>query len=258
MKSLLQNRLREELARWSDTGRVAEFWWRDDDVQAPTGALTKLLAISQRHHAPLSLAAVPDGLKLSLPESLAPYPTVNVLQHGFSHNNYAPADERKMELGWHRPEQVIRQQLHSGVLALKGLFAESFVPMLVPPWNRIDDQVVALLPELGLMGLSTLGPRPARQVVAGLTQLNVHVDIINWREGRCFAGEAACVEQILAHLQAKRSGDADSDEATGIMSHHLVHDQRCWEFLDVLFAFLVDSPDAKLVSARDAITAATA
>ena len=160
-----------------------------------------------------------------------------------------------MELGWHRPEQAIRQQLRSGSLALEGLFGETFIPIMVPPWNRIDERVVSLLPTSGLTGLSTLGPRPQRHPVPGVMQLNVHGDIMNWRAGRCFAGEQACVEQILAHLRAKRRGEADPDEPTGIMSHHLVHDQGCWGFLEMLFALLVSLPQVKLVSAREVIAA---
>ena len=177
------------------------------------------------------------------------YPDANVLQHGFSHRNHAPPEQRKMELGWHRPASIIRQQLSAGRLALQGLFASRFVPIQVPPWNRIDERVVALLPGLGFSGVSTLGPRSAGQPVPGLRQLNVHVDIMNWREGRCFAGEEACIEQVVTHLRAKREGYADPAEPTGIMSHHLVHDSGCWVFLEELFTLLSAVPGATIVGA---------
>ena len=170
MNPLLENSLQEELARWADNDLTAVFWWRDDDVQAPSAALDELLGISRRHQAPLSLAAVPDGLSIELPGILGEFSRVTVLQHGFSHKNHAPESERKMELGWHRPADTIRQQLRSGSLALQGLFGDSFCPVLVPPWNRIDPKVMALLPALGFDGISTLGPRTAVQPLPGLAR----------------------------------------------------------------------------------------
>ena len=31
----------DELARWRDAGRVADFWWRDYDATRPAAALTR-------------------------------------------------------------------------------------------------------------------------------------------------------------------------------------------------------------------------
>ncbi|MCP4275670.1 MAG: hypothetical protein GY779_04885, partial [Gammaproteobacteria bacterium] len=102
----------------------------------------------------------------------------------------------------------------------------------------------------GLRGLSTLGPREQENAAQGLKQVNVHVDIINWKQGRCFAGEKTCIEQIIAHLSAKRAGLVDPDEPTGIMTHHLIHDAGCWSFLDELFSFFLSQSSASLISAR--------
>ncbi len=240
----------DELEKWPDTGNVAEFWWRDDDAQKPTEQLERLLVISGRHRAAVSLATIPHGVQVSLAEALSGRDQVSILQHGFSHRNYALFTERKMELGWHRDGEQILGQIQMGLGELEGLFGEQLVPVLVPPWNRIDSRVVEKLKNTGLRGLSTLGPRKQKFAAQGLKQVNVHVDIINWKQGRCFAGENNCIEQIIAHLSAKRAGLVDPDEPTGIMSHHLVHDAECWAFLDELFGFLLSQPGTSLVSAR--------
>jgi hypothetical protein len=140
-------------------------------------------------------------------------------------------------------------QVHSGLTSLRSMFGEQFIAVMVPPWNRIDHRVVECLKGAGLSGLSTLGPRNQRCPVQDIKQINVHVDIVNWKQGRCFAGDAACIEQIVAHLSAKREGRVDSDEPTGIMSHHLVHDTGCWDFLDELFGFLACQPNARVLAA---------
>ncbi len=242
--------LADELEQWSDTGRVAEFWWRDDDAQKPTEQLEQLLVISGRHRAAVSLATIPHEMQVSLAEALSGCDQVCILQHGFSHRNYAPSTERKMELGWHRGGEQVLGQIQMGLADLAGLFGEQLVPVLVPPWNRIDSRVVEKLIDTDLRGLSTLGPRKQKNAAQGLKQVNVHVDIINWKQGRCFAGEKACIEQIIAHLSAKRAGLVDPDEPTGIMSHHLVHDAGCWAFLDELFGFLCSQSSTSLISAR--------
>ncbi len=245
------SQLIEELKKWSDGGQVAEFWWRDDDAQKLCVQLERLLAISDRYQVEVSIATIPDGMQASLVEVLSGRKYVNVLQHGFSHKNYAPITERKMELGWHRSGEQIIRQIRSGFIDLQDLFGEQLVPVMVPPWNRIDKRVVENLRMVGLRGLSTLGPREQKFAVEGLRQANVHVDIINWKQGRCFAGENNCIEQIITHLGAKRKGWVDPEEPTGIMSHHLVHDSECWGFLDELFDFLVNQSATCLTSARN-------
>lgn len=247
MEKLIFGALDEELRRWADTGQKAEIWWRDDDAQQPGAELDRLLQISERTQVPLALAVIPQGVSTGLVDVLAMHERVCVLLHGFSHQNHAPENERKMELGCHRETSLILQQLTLGCAELEVMFGRHFLPVLVPPWNRIDARIVAGLREAGLRGLSTLGPRSAPCPVAGIQQINVHVDIINWREGRVFAGEGASVERLTAHLRARREGVVDPLEPTGIMSHHLVHDAACWKFLDQLFEFLAGHPEVRVV-----------
>ena len=49
----------DEIARWRDAGRVADFWWRDDDAALPHPALARLLDLAARSRAPLALAVIP-------------------------------------------------------------------------------------------------------------------------------------------------------------------------------------------------------
>ena len=45
--------------------------------------------------------------------------------------------------------------------------------------------------------------------------IDVHVDIIDWRGSRGFAGEDACLGTLVAHLAARRQGGAQADEELG-------------------------------------------
>jgi hypothetical protein len=68
-----------------------------------------------------------------------------------------------------------------------------------------------------------------------LINVNTHVDVIDWKGGRGFAGSDAILAQAVRHLQARRLGHADATEATGLLTHHAIHDSATWAFLERLF-----------------------
>ena len=237
------------LDRWAAAGRRATFWWRDDDAVAVTPALETLIGLSERHHVPLALAVIPDGAEPALAARLARSDApIAVLQHGFAHRNHAPDGEKSVELGPHRPLDSVTSELLAGRETLTALFGGRFFAALVPPWNRIGPEVAAAVASLGYRGLSTFEPRPAGTPA----HVNTHIDIIDWHGSRGFAGEAACLGAAIAHLSDRLDGRCDPDEPTGLLSHHLVHDQACWRFIDRFLAETRSHAAASWVSAPDA------
>ena len=228
-------RLTEELDRWQGDARVATLWWRDDDAVAPTPALERLLALHHRQGVPLALATIPKGADSALADRLELHPGIAVLQHGYAHENHAGEGERAIELGGQRRRDRIGAELGKGRDRLRALFGARLLPVIVPPWNRIAPEILPDLSPLGFRALSRFAPRARREAVAGLLETNCHVDLIDWRGGRRFRGEARTLDQLCIHLQARRDGRADAAEASGILTHHLVHDEDCWRFLDALF-----------------------
>ena len=236
--------LARELDAWHAQGRQATLWWRDDDAERDSPQLRQLLAIARAHGAPVAIAAIPAGADRTLAAAIADCPPASVVQHGYAHVNHAPAGERSAELGAHRsvPERVA--ELDRGREVLRTLFAHRFVSVLVPPWNRIAGDLVGALPEAQLRGLSCFGARATRQPAPGVVQANTHVDLIAWRRDRRFIGAAAALERLAAHLCARRDGEADASEPTGILTHHRVCDDDAFAFLDACCAFLRDHPAA--------------
>src|SRR5262249_26910745 len=94
--------LEDELGAWHREGRIASFWWRDDDAGAPTPALDRLLDLSAGAKAPLGLAVVPKWLTPELAPQLKDQENVVVLQHGYAHVNHAQG-RCASELGLDRP-----------------------------------------------------------------------------------------------------------------------------------------------------------
>lgn len=240
--------LQTELDQWQENDRIATFWWRDDDANQPDALFDQLLQASIQNRVPLALATIPDSLSRVVIDAVLETPTVTVLQHGFSHQNHAPQVQKKMELGLARPVDVVCAELNQGRIALEEHFAGQFQSVLVPPWNRIACEVVSELPQLGYVGYSTFGV--VEQQPALLAQANMHVDIIDWRNTRQTFPFEHIVTQIVSHLEARRHGDAPLNEATGFMTHHLVHDEQAWEFIDGLFALCSQHESARWLSSR--------
>jgi hypothetical protein len=235
-----------ELARWREDGLVPTLWWRDDDATEPTAALDRLLAEAGR--LPLALAVIPALAGPPLADRLAGE-TAAVLQHGYAHLNHAPAGAKKAELGADRPLAAVLDELRRGATRLARLFGARFRRVLVPPWNRIDPEIAGRLPAEGYAGLSAYRPRRAASGGPGLTLVNTHVDIVDW-QARRFLGEDSALRLTIDHLAARRGGLVDRAEATGLLTHHLVHEAAAWTFVERWLATLIEG-GARFLSADE-------
>jgi peptidoglycan/xylan/chitin deacetylase (PgdA/CDA1 family) len=242
--------LARELDAWQQAGRVATLWWRDDDAVAVGPALLRLVAVAAG--TPFSLAAIGAVAEPSLGDAGTKHPGMTILLHGWRHENYAPAVEKKAELGDHRPLSHVLAELAEGRRRLAALFGGAVLPVLTPPWNRIDDAIVPHLAGIGLAGLSRSQPRAARSPAPGVVEVNIHADLVDWRNGRCFIGAEAALGHIVGHLAARRARRVDASEPTGILTHHLVQDAGTERFLARLVAATRDHPAARWIGAAEA------
>lgn len=217
----------EELARWQRADRKAEFWLRDDDAVDPAPALDRLLDLTSGVAVPVTLAVIPALTDEKLVARLYEAPHATVAVHGWAHRNHASEGEKKQELGPHRPRQAVLDDLARGLSRITGLHGARAVPMLVPPWNRIDAGLVSELGSIGFAALSVYGPpKPA-----SLAVINSNVDIMDWHGTRGCCDHGILVQTIIAQLR----NAFDGGEPVGLLTHHLVHDESAWLFLERLF-----------------------
>lgn len=226
--------LLEELDRWHAAGKRASFWLRDDDAIEPTPALDRLLQLAGRHDVPVALAVIPAHTGEPLARRLENAPHATVTVHGWSHHNHAPPDEKKQELGGHRPAETVIAELADGFTLLSSLHAERFVPVLVPPWNRIDGRLFPHLGPLGFEALSIYGPEKN----GAFRQINTHVDLMDWHGARGGRDHAVLATEITKRLATT----FDRGGTVGLLTHHLVHDERAWNFLERFFAVTAAHP----------------
>lgn len=240
----------DELDAWHESGETATLWWRDDDATSATPELERLLSVSAETRTPVSLAVIPKGANGTLRERLADHPLATVLQHGWSHENHAPPGERRQEFGPHRPADTMVAELAEGRNRLASF--DRALPVLVAPWNRMDRRLLPALPRAGLRAVSTLGPRASAVAAPGVRRTNVHVDIVDWGGSRGFVGRRAAFGRIVGHLSDRRWGRVERAEPTGLMTHHLVHDDGCWGFVEEVIRRTRDHPAARWLDAHRA------
>ena len=118
---------------------------------------------------------------------------------------------------------------------LRAAFGDAFLPVLVPPWNRIAPEVVGLARGRWAIAGCRRSRRAASALAApGVVQCNTHVDPIAWRRGRVFVGEDQAAAGLAAHLALRRQTRVDPAEPTGLLTHHLDFDDAAWRFVERL------------------------
>lgn len=262
---------RRQLDAADAAGVELAFWWRDDDARGATPELARLLAQRLETGVPLALAVIPDGARADLLDGMTPDDDIRLFLHGWCHANHAPAGEKRAEFGDHRPVVAMLEEIRRGRDRLAGLAEGRFLPVFVPPWNRIGPGIAARLGDAGLPGLSIFA-RPASR-----HRVHTHLDLMDWRAGR--AQDAATLDRLLAaQIAARLMGEGGTPAAIpsaarmrpgmpaetractpaggpgpvgwppsetqpiGLLTHHLQHDAAAWERLTALLTLLAPRP----------------
>lgn len=226
--------LEAELDRWRSAGLTPRAFLRDDDAVADTPALRRLFAVSERHAAPLLLACIPEPADESLGMAVRGFGLATGAVHGWRHESHAPKGEKPCELDRYRPPEVVLGELRAGREKLAALFGGRVSGLVVPPWNRIHDEVAAQVAKAGFNGVSAhgFGERPG---AGGTPFVNVHVDVVHWSNGRTGRTPEWALGECAKAFALSREGGR---EAVGLLAHHLAHDEQAWATLDALMGAL--------------------
>ncbi len=243
-------KLELELDIWADNNETATFWWRDDDAISASHQLTRLVELSGLLDIPVSVSVIPAELEDSLADYLFDIDNVVVLQHGYAHESFALSGKKNIEMGGGRPTEEIMADLDRGSNLLEDGFGNKFIPVLVPPWNRIEDRIFVELHKTGFRGVSSMWARRSVYPAPGILQVNTHLDPVYWRYDRGFIGEVEAIDCIYWHLYYRRKGHHDGHEPTGILTHHLAQNEQVWQFCHFLFSRLNEHPAVSWLNAR--------
>ena len=244
--------LTRELDAWQASGRVATFWWRDDDCVEPTAELDKLI-----HHAstiPIALAVIPALTSAQLADKLREEPSVTVLQHGWRHINHAgDGSNQWSEYPASRDYREVAEEFVEGRRLLSDLFGIQYLPVFVPPFYGFDDRFLPILAKSGITAISVGGPRRAA-AVDRVRYVNVHCVPILWTTPPSFGTDSEHLDSVINHLRGRRLGQYDPLEPTGLATHHLVQDDRSYEFISQLAAMISGHPGAAWLDPKEIFT----
>lgn len=234
-----------ELELWSQAGRTARIWLRDDDACEPTDALDRLVDMADEHRIAATLAIIPASMTDALVAQVQDNPLLFPAAHGLWHRNHAGPREKKIELGGARPVEAVLADVHESWSLMAQAFDPLEVTMLVPPWNRISEVAADRLGTSGFDVLSTYGWKVP---TAPVRHLNTHVDLVDWRSARQGKPVARIASEIAAALHMARANDF---APIGILTHHLAHDAVAWSTLKALFDWSAGRDSVVWCSAND-------
>jgi len=237
--------LNTELDAWADNGKIADLWWRDDDAVDVGSKLDKLISVTETTG--LLLAVIPAHAKAELATALNAVSHVKAAQHGYAHINHAERGKGlgAWELGLHRGEKIVLEELDLGRSRLETLFEDNFIPVIVPPWNHMDSALLAPIAARGYSGVSGFGPRETCVQSRDFTIINSHCDPIRWKTGAKFKGDTKTINQLVEHLHSRRTGIVDATEPTGYLTHHIDMSDDSWAFSEKLVQHINHHPAAR-------------
>ena len=222
-------RLDRELALWRKAGRAPGMWWRDDDARTPTPELDRLLNVAAG--APLSLAIIPDGDLNALAQRLDGAPGVTIAQHGVDHENRRAAGGARSEFISGTPGPVVARAV---LTARRRMEEAGLAPVFfTPPWNESDGP---LLEAIRTAGYSAYSVGIYGQPEEGLLHFGAQVDFLRWKGAPRFRSAGRILNTLRRQLEWRRTTDRFA-EPIGILTHHLVHDERTWRFLEWFLPF---------------------
>lgn len=223
--------LGQELRLWEKAGRAPVLWWRDDDARAPGEALDRLLALSRRHAAPLTLAAIANPHLSALVRRIEVEPAVEIAVHGFKHINRQPEGRGFGEVVAEDSQEWVRAQLRATVMSFHQAGAQP--TLFVPPWNNLQPQLIEAIGGSSIIAVSAFDQ--ARGLLEGVARLDAHLDVLRWKGGGRFRGRWRFLSR-MRRLMAQRRVSENWDEPMGLLTHHLDHDTAAWAFLDQFLA----------------------
>jgi len=213
-----------------------KFWWRDDDVYESTEELKKLILFSDANEIPVNLAIIPKKLSDKAVGLIKENTHISVLQHGYSHKNYANVGEPLNEFGNHRGIEIQVKEIQIGFEKLIMSFGNQFVPVFVPPWGHISDSVIEQISKIGIKGISMIGDQD--KIYPNLINNNVNIDIHSWEteSDTSYKVKIRPYNQIIDDLndQIKKANPNDDCLKIGILTHSQIMSNNDWQIFGIL------------------------
>ena len=219
---------------------TATVFFRADDIAIPSIKQNQLLALFAGHDAPLGAAIVPAWFNAGRWQTLCrqidgKHHLFAWHQHGWNHQNHE-LNGKKQEFGPGAKFVQKRQNILRGRDKLASLLGNHFLPVFTPPWNRIDQDTMHILKDLGFQAISRYQNAKIPSL-ADLPDFPVNVDLHTRKETDASAGWMALLEEL---------DRAFATGLAGIMIHHQRMNDAAFSFLETLLVSLHNRPGIRL------------
>ncbi|MDR1169066.1 MAG: hypothetical protein LBK53_09310 [Heliobacteriaceae bacterium] len=216
-------------------GNIA-FWWRDDDVSAREPKfidlpylkykyrLGKMLSLLSKYNIPSVFAVIPKDFSrwgTTLAGILKKY-NVYIALHGINHVNNS-ADNTVTEFPDDCNVEAAVKIILEHQKDFSDIFGNNLLPVFVPPFNNICEQLESELLKRGFTAVSKSN--------MGLVKHDAHnidIDFVNWRT-RALKDEEAILKEIITLIRR-------GVKVIGLNAHHSRVRQYGFKFFNKLFA----------------------
>jgi peptidoglycan/xylan/chitin deacetylase (PgdA/CDA1 family) len=206
-------------------------WWRDDDIFNASDNTKLLLQFVKEVDIPIFCSIIPKDLSSEAITLLKKYNQVTILQHGYSHTNYAPLGKPYNEFGDNRSLNTALSEIKLGAKKLKQAFQFQFLPIFVPPWGNISENVIKNLKNIGFIGLSCIGRKLEND--SNVKIQNVHIDIHKWMSNTEFDYSTELrswnrvISDISKNLNEQNNGNT---KYIGLLTHSQIMSRKDWVY----------------------------
>lgn len=200
---------------------------RNDDFGWEEPRFLRLYELCAQAAFTLSAAAIPEECRDLDSWQFEDAKYLELTLHGYAHRNHQ-LEGKKGEFMDARPLETALTELSIGHKFLQERYPDLYVPVFIPPWNRVSDEIVEKLSSVGCKALSRFG---ANRINQKFPEFNAQIDLHTRKDGGY-----ASVEGVLADMENAWEAQAEGEPRfVGLMLHHGKMQDADYSFLAKLF-----------------------
>jgi hypothetical protein len=232
--------LHAAIEEWKNAWGTAPFFLRDDDAARVTPRLQRLLGICRETKVQVMLSVIPGRLQPDLIEAMMDCEHAVPVQHGYQHESHSTVEGVKSEFPDEEALELQLDRTKKGFDGMAAAFGDRFMPILVPPWNNISQQLAANLADTGIAGLSCSGRRGSA-VAYKIKVFNSWVSLNNFAMLEAPFDPSIIVDKYVRAIRNRMGRTQDRLEPIGLTTHHLVTSEAQFRFLQGLIETVQDA-----------------
>ena len=210
---------------------------RDDDVYKCDNKFKRMFSFLKENKIPAVYGVIPKLTTKNLSDFLNREKNKNpnlidIVQHGFKHQNYGGKIKNKYEFGPSRNFTQQRADILNGYLRMKKLFGKNFTPAFIPPYHGYNRNTLKAIHELKIPIFSGDSRITGKRNKFINLPINISLNDYN-KKGKTVALKSnILIKRLLASLSRPRG-------VIGLLLHHnFVIENNNFKEIKIFFLFI--------------------